>query len=187
MTGRLWWNPKAPQTHDRLLIKISGNNTLVFNDIRQFGRCRVIKDAENLVGKDPLEIRFNDFKGLVSSKKGIVKSLLLNQNVVAGVGNIYADEILWKAGIHPLHRVNTLNKSELSKLYQAMRYVLDKAIRMEGSSMQHYQKPDGESGGYFEVRKVYGRAGEKCSRDKAIIRRIVVGQRSTYFCPKHQK
>lgn len=187
MTGRLWWNPEIPQPHDRLIIKLSGDNRLVFNDIRQFGKCRILKNLENLVGEDPFAIRFDEFKNLIDSRKGIVKSLLLNQNIIAGIGNIYADEILWQAGIHPLRKVATLNNSGLSALYKSVQSVLKKAIEKGGSSMQWYQRPDGSDGGYYRIRKVYGRAGEKCSRDGTIIHRIVAGQRSTYFCPRHQQ
>ena len=113
--------------------------------------------------------------------------LLLNQKIIAGIGNIYSDEILWHAGIRPTRKTDSLKKIEIKKLFSALKYVLRLAIRNEGTSMRDYRKPDGTKGGYYQIRKAYNRAGERCSRDGAIIRRIEIGGRSAYFCPRHQE
>ncbi|QQG44900.1 MAG: DNA-formamidopyrimidine glycosylase [Candidatus Sungiibacteriota bacterium] len=187
MTGRLFWNPKEKQIHDRLVLKLSGGNDLVFNDIRQFGWCRVLKPSGKLAGPDVLSLGFNEFKSLVSPRPALIKNLLLNQKVISGIGNIYSDEILWYACLRPTRRANTFSGRELKKFYQAMRHVLLLAIKKEGTSSRDYRKPDGTEGGYYKIRKAYQRAGKQCLRDGATIKRIKIGSRSAHFCPKHQK
>ena len=117
----------------------------------------------------------------------MVKNGLMSQKVFAGIGNIYSDEILWHAGVRPQRRADTLDRREVKKLYDATRRVLALAIQKGGTSARDYRKPDGSEGGYYKIRKAYQRTGEKCARDGAIISRIMVGQRSAHFCPKHQK
>lgn len=187
MTGRILLNPKEKKPHDRMDMRLSGGIRLVFNDTRKFGRVRLVKNPQNIVGPDPLRIQFDEFNELMSSRSGALKSVLLNQQVLSGIGNIYADETMWYAGIHPLRQVSDLNATELQKLHRACRRVLKTAIKKEGTTFRDYRKPDDSEGGYFAIRKVYQRTGEKCWRDGAIIKRIVVGQRATHYCPKHQK
>lgn len=187
MTGKLLVDPKEKGKHDRMVIILSGGTRLVFNDIRKFGRCRIIQRGE-LTGEDALAVNFKKFKELIQSRNGKTKSTLLNQKILAGIGNIYADEILWYAGIRPLRKADSLKVGELSKLYKVMREVLNLAIKKEGTSSRDYRKPDGSEGGYYEIRKAYQRTGERCSlKDGGVIKRIIVGQRATHFCPKHQK
>ena len=187
MTGRLFFNPVVSAIHDRMNIYLSGGDVLVFNDIRKFGRCRIVAAVEGLVGREPLQISFPEFQRLVASRKaGIIKRILLNQKFLAGIGNIYSDEILWYAGIGPMRNIATLTPREIKKLYGAMRHVLLLAIQKGGTSARDYLKPDGKPGGYYKIRKAYQRTGEKCSRDNASIKRIKIGQRSAHFCPKHQ-
>lgn len=186
MTGQLLLNPKSQSPHDRLVIKLSGGTKLVFRDIRQFGFCKIVSGKELLTGEDPLAVSFSAFKNLISERKSAIKNLLLNQKILSGIGNIYADEILWRAEIHPLRKTSTLGNRELRRFYSSMRSVLRLAIKKEGTSARNYIKPDGKAGGYFELRKVYQRTGERCRRCQGIIKRIAVGQRSTHFCPKHQ-
>lgn len=187
MTGKLLWNPQGNRKHDRMILRLSGGNKLVLNDVRKFGRCRIVESPTKLVGSDPLQIEFKKFEILISGRGGAIKNLLLNQKILAGIGNIYSDEILWYAGINPLRTAASLKEPELKKIYSAARRVLYRAIGAGGTSARDYLKPDGSKGGYYKIRKVYQRAGEKCSRDNAIIKRIKVGQRSAHFCPKHQK
>ncbi|MBI2122457.1 MAG: bifunctional DNA-formamidopyrimidine glycosylase/DNA-(apurinic or apyrimidinic site) lyase [Candidatus Sungbacteria bacterium] len=186
MTGQILLNPKDKKPHDRMEMRLSGGTRLIFNDTRKFGRVRLVKNPQSLVGSDPLRIRFNDFNKLVSSRTGALKSVLLNQQVLSGIGNIYADEALWSAGIHPLRKASDLSATELKGLYRACRSVLNTAIKKEGTTFRDYRKPDDSEGGYYAIRKVYQRTGERCSRDGAIIKRIVIGQRATHYCPKHQ-
>lgn len=187
LTGQLLWNPAGERKYDRLVLKLSGNNQLVFNDVRQFGRCGLVAPEKLLLGQDAFTVKFAEFKNLLAGKKGAVKSLLMNQQILAGIGNIYADEILWYAGIKPIRVAASLSTPELKKLYASIKKVLQLAIKKGGSSARDYLKPDGSRGGYYEVRKVYQREGEKCARDGAIIKRIKIGGRSGHFCPRHQK
>lgn len=187
MTGQLLLNPRQKAGHERLRMRLSGGNCLVFNDVRQFGWCRIIKLPQQLVGPDALSLNFKIFKSLIRPRRVMIKNLLLNQKFIAGIGNIYSDEILWHAGIKPMRKADSLTSGEIKKLYAAMRHVLNLAIRKEGTSARDYRKPDGSEGGYYEIRKVYQRAGDRCSRCGAIIKRIKVGSRSAHFCPKHQK
>ena len=187
MSGRILFNPKESHICDRLKIKLSGDNVLVFRDPRKFGWCRVLDTFDSLVGEDALSVSPARFKKLLAGRGSAVKSFLLNQKFIAGTGNIYADEILWYAGISPLKAPNSLTPKETEKLYRMMRRVLFEGIKYGGTSSRDYQKPDGSLGNYYAVRAVYHRTGEKCRRDGSIIQRIVVGQRSTHFCPLHQK
>lgn len=187
MTGRLLLNPPKLSEHDRLIVGLSGGDRLVFNDIRQFGWCRVTGPRDWLAGPDALSLGLKKFKNLIAPRRGLIKSLFLNQKIISGIGNIYSDEILWYSGIRPTRKADTLSEKELKKLFQAMRRVLLLAIKKEGTSSRDYRKPDGTEGGYYKVRKAYQRTGEKCSRDSEIIQRIKMGGRSAHFCPRHQK
>lgn len=186
MTGKILLNPKEINKHDQLILKLSGNTTLVFNDVRKFGRCRILGDVEKKFVEDALIINKSDFISGLEKNKGKLKSLLLNQKLVSGIGNIYADEILWYAGIHPERRPASLTNREFEKLYTSMRKVLRLAIKKGGSSARNYRKPDGTKGGYYPKRLVYRLHGTLCKKDGALIRRIVVAGRPTHFCPTHQ-
>lgn len=200
MTGKLLVDPVEKSRHDRFLIKFAGGTNLVFNDIRKFGRCRIFRGrggrtstikrsdlVELNVGHDALAIKFKEFKSLISSKKKIIKNFLLDQRAISGIGNIYADEILWAAGIHPLRKTDSLSGKDLKNLFSAIKKVLTLAIKKGGTSSRDYRKPDGSEGGYYQIRKAYQRTGEGCARDGTKIQRIVAGGRATHFCPKHQK
>lgn len=186
MTGRLFLNPAAESPHDRMVINLSGRERLVFNDIRQFGWCRVAGRREVFVAPDALSVDFKVFKSLLAGRKANIKSALLNQKIISGIGNIYADEILWQASIHPLRKTASLQKNEIVSLYRATKNILTLAIKKGGTSSRDYRLPDGSRGGYYAIRRAYQRAGEKCSRDGEIVKRIKIGQRSAYFCPNHQ-
>lgn len=186
MTGRLLLNPKDKNKHDRLILFLSGNTKLVFNDVRQFGKCIITSTLINL-GEDALAIKFPEFRNLITTKNKIIKNFLLDQKNIAGIGNIYADEILWDTGIHPLRKTNTLKHFEILKLFQSVKNILRLAIKKGGTSSRDYRKPDDTKGEYYKIRKAYQRTGEKCSQCGGIIKRILVGGRSTHFCPKHQK
>ncbi len=187
MTGRLFLNPLTSLPHDRATLKLSGGNRLVFNDVRKFGRCRVLESSATVSYEEPLDITFARFKKILGRRKMAIKSLLLNQKILGGIGNIYSDEILWEAGIHPATLVGDFTDGQLGKLFRAVRSVLKLAIKRGGTSMRDYRKPDGSEGGYYKIRKVYNRAGEKCPRDGAFIQRMVMAQRSTHYCPHHQR
>lgn len=186
MTGRLFLNPAKKAIHDRLIFQLSGKQKLVFNDIRQFGWCRAVFAPHTLVGPDALSLSLREFKNLIRRRGGVIKNILLNQKIISGIGNIYSDEILWYARIKPTRKADSLSESEIDALYRATEKVLKLAIKKEGTSARDYRKPDGSKGGYYEIRRAYQRAGKQCVRDGAVIRRIIIGQRSAHYCPKHQ-
>jgi len=187
MTGKLFWNPKGKRKHDRLCLFFSGGEKLIFNDIRQFGFCRALGSKEEISSPDFLQISLADFRKKTEKTERKVKTFLLDQKKASGIGNIYADEILWEASVDPRRPVKSLNVKEVKKIFLAARKILKLAIKKGGTSSRDYRKPDGSKGGYYEFRKAYQRTGEKCRRDGEFIKKITVGGRSTHFCPRHQK
>jgi formamidopyrimidine-DNA glycosylase len=192
MTGRLLVtspeNPIAPHTHARLFLE-SGRE-LRFVDPRRFGRLefRDLQRGPGFVapGDDPLTIGEREFAALFHGRGLPIKAALLNQTLLAGVGNIYADESLFHAGIRPRRRVNRLTRQELKRLRLALREILTNAIRLGGSSVSDYVGADGERGFFQLEHCVYQRTGEPCRHCKTPIQRVVVVGRSTHFCPHCQ-
>lgn len=185
MTGKILLNPEGKRPHDRMRVHLTGGTELVFNDIRKFGRCRVIS-AFPKSDSDALSITYFEFLRRIKRKKPI-KSILLDQNIIAGIGNIYADEILWYAGVDPRRAGTSLSLEEIKNIYSHTEKVLAVAIKKGGTSSRNYRKPDDSRGSYYDIRRAYQRTGEKCTADRGVIRRIVVGGRSTHYCPVHQK
>jgi formamidopyrimidine-DNA glycosylase len=173
------------EKHDRVVFQLDNGQQLRFNDVRKFGKMWVGIDPEEVtgsIGPEPLAADFNlpKFRVLVQSRSGVIKPLLLNQTFLAGVGNIYADESLWRARIHPLRRADSLSDAEIAALYRSIRRVLRQAIKDEGTDAG-----DGVIEGDYEPR-VYGREGQPCYRCHQPLHKIVVGQRGTHFCPQCQ-
>jgi formamidopyrimidine-DNA glycosylase len=173
------------EKHDRVVFQLDNGQQLRFNDVRKFGKMWVGIDPEEVtgsIGPEPLAADFNlpKFRVLVQSRSGVIKPLLLNQTFLAGVGNIYADESLWRARIHPLRRADSLSDAEIAALYRSIRSVLRQAIEDEGTDAG-----DGVIEGDYEPR-VYGREGQPCYRCHQPLHKIVVGQRGTHFCPQCQ-
>jgi formamidopyrimidine-DNA glycosylase len=196
MTGNLFYldRPTLMGKHDHIDLEFSDKTHLRYSDIRKFGKFKLIKSSqageENVLkklGPEPLEISGGDFVKLMQRRKGKIKSVLLNQSNMVGIGNIYADEVLFEAKIHPLQKVSDLSKNKLIKLHQAIQKILKKAIKAGGSSVDNYRDVDGESGFFQFYHKVYGREGEPCKRCGTKIKRIIINQRSAHFCPKCQK
>lgn len=187
MTGRLLLDPAESSPYDRVRFVLSGGTGLIFNDIRKFGRCRLVRREEKICGEDALKISFAKFRENIVRRKVPLKSVLLNQSVVAGIGNIYADEILWDAGVHPQKSPQELTEKETKKIFVSMKRILNRAIASGGTTFRNYQKPDGSPGKYFALRNVYQREGERCKRDGGIIIKIKLGGRATHYCPKHQR
>jgi formamidopyrimidine-DNA glycosylase len=193
MTGRLLislpdW-PIAPHTHARL--NLASGFELRFVDPRRFGRLefRNLRDepAFRSPGDEPLTIDERGFAALFHCRHLPVKAALLNQSLLAGVGNIYADESLFQAGIRPLRRSSRLTLSELEHLRLALRKVLKKAIQLGGSSVSDYVDANGERGFFQFEHSVYQRTGEPCRRCQTPIRRILLAGRGTHFCPNCQR
>jgi len=177
-------------------IKGGTSTMLALSDLRKFAKVLVVdtkdlielKDIKNL-GPDPLakEFTFEKLEEALKNKRGKIKQVLMNQEVIAGVGNIYSDEILFEAKIHPFKEVSKLSEKELKEIYQAMNKILKKAIKAKGESISDFRRTSGERGGFDSLRRVYRREGEKCPCCGAIIKRIKLAGRSAHFCPKCQK
>jgi formamidopyrimidine-DNA glycosylase len=173
------------EKHDRVVFQLDNGQQLRFNDVRKFGKMWAVVDPEEVtgsIGPEPLAADFNlpKFRALVQSRSGVIKPLLLNQAFLAGVGNIYADEALWRAQIHPLRSAASLSDAEIAALYRSIRQVLRQAIEDEGTDAG-----DGVIEGDYAPR-VYGREGKPCYRCHQPLHKIVVGQRGTHFCPQCQ-
>jgi formamidopyrimidine-DNA glycosylase len=197
MTGQLLLADgcEAPDKHTRLVVRFrDGGGELRFRDVRKFGFLLCLPgDPEescaelSCLGPEPLDIALEDFRRILRPKKGRIKSLLLNQQIIAGIGNIYADEILFDSRIHPETPAAALSAKAVARLWESTRKILTLAVEAKGSSLSDYVDAEGKPGSFQFSHKVYGRAGEKCGRCGASVRRIVVGGRSTHFCPKCQR
>ena len=188
MTGRLLLGgPTGKHTHAVLTFD---RGTLLFDDSRQFGCIEFSEEFPRRVarlGPEPLEIAFADFAPAVKRRKTRIKALLLNQTFLRGLGNIYADEALFRAGIHPEAMASRIRADRARKLYDAIVKVLTEAIEAGGSSISDYVDAEGRKGFFQFSHRVYQRTGEPCTKCKTPIRRVIVAQRSSHFCPKCQK
>jgi formamidopyrimidine-DNA glycosylase len=196
MTGQLLWSEgdggfrPDPHTHARLVF--SGGGTLYYRDIRKFGEMFILptESVEGMlaVGVEPLDAQFTleALRDLCQAPTKI-KALLLNQKKIAGIGNIYADEALFRARVRPTRKAASLRQEEIRDLRRAIRQVLDAGIRHRGSSISDYRDPCGQPGRFVALHRVYHRQGEPCLRCGTRIRRIVLGQRGTHFCPTCQR
>ena len=188
MTGRMLVAASDSEIarHTHLVAKLESGRELRFVDPRRFGRLEVRDTGFSGTGVEPLEISAKDFAKLFHRRTAPIKALLLNQALLHGVGNIYADESLFRAGIRPRRRASTLTRKEFSKLQAALKSVLREAIAAGGSSVSDYVDADGEKG-LFQLRhRVYGREGQPCRGCKTKIKKIVVAGRGTHYCPKCQ-
>ena len=188
MTGRmLVCKPdQAVEKHTHAVAKLASGRELRFVDPRRFGRLSVAHGFD-AAGSEPLEVELNRFVELFRGRKTPIKSALLNQKLLRGVGNIYADESLFRAGIRPRRRAASLTRKELPRLYASIQEVLKEAIALGGSSVSDYVDADGEEGFFQLQHRVYGREGEPCLVCKAPIKRVVIAGRSSHYCPKCQK
>jgi len=189
MTGRLLVS--APETevppHTHATLMLSGGKELRFVDARRFGRLSVLHEPYTGSGSEPLTIPLEEFIALFRNRKTPIKAALLNQSLLHGVGNIYADEALFHAGIRPRRQAGRLTRDELTRLRAALQKVLKHAIKLGGSSVSDYVDADGVAGFFQLHHRVYSRTGEPCRTCSTPIERIVVGGRSTHFCPTCQK
>jgi formamidopyrimidine-DNA glycosylase len=194
MTGSLIVNPESeePGKFVRIRIYLNDHNAINFRDVRRFGRMWLVDNIDNVIGKlgpEPLESDFTPqvLAGILKNRNTPVKSLLLNQTLIAGIGNMYADEALFQAKIHPLRPAGSLSKTEISSLHAAIQNVLKKGIRNKGASTDTYFRPEGTKGGAHLEFQVAHRKGKECPVCGGKVERIVVGQRGTFFCPRCQK
>jgi len=182
--------PRAKHTH--LVALLDDGRELRYMDPRRFGRIALLageKLKEELLrfGADPLQISLEEFLRRIRGRRARIKAMLLDQGVLRGVGNIYADESLWKARIHPARIGARLSVEEVKSLHRALQEILERAIVLRGSSISDFLDAEGEPGEYQLHHKAYGREGKACYRCKTPIRRIVVAGRSSFFCPNCQK
>ena len=189
MTGRMLVT--TPDTelppHTHLVAKMASGRELRFVDPRRFGRLEVRQSSFNGPGTEPLQVGVEEFSQLFHKSKAPIKAALLNQKLLHGVGNIYADEALYRAHIRPRRRAHTLTSAELRKLHAALQKVLQAAIAAGGSSISDYVDADGEAG-FFQIQhRAYGREGKPCMKCKTPIKKIVVAGRGTHYCPVCQK
>ncbi len=179
-----------------LIFWLDNGQMLTLSDLRKFAKAE-LWNAEELkaskgmkgLGPEPLGglFTFQKFKEILRPARGKIKQVLMNQNIIAGIGNIYSDEILWAAKINPLKDVSEISERELKRIYLAMQKILKKAIKVKGESISDFRTLSGEKGGFDSFRKVYRKEGKPCPRCGAIIKRVKLAGRSAHFCPKCQK
>ena len=195
MTGRLEVvgrdDPALTGPHLRAWFDLAGGERLTFTDTRKFGRIWLVSDVERVTGKlgpEPLDWTFTSeiLAARLRGRRTAMKALLLDQTVVAGIGNIYADESLFVAGLHPLRPADSLTDKEIVRLHGAIRQVLSQAIGNRGTMLRDYRPPYGAEGGHQDHLLVYQQTGKPCPRCGAPIERIRVTQRSTHLCPRCQ-
>jgi formamidopyrimidine-DNA glycosylase len=188
MTGKLLVNAE-PTKYTHAIFTLD-RGILHYDDQRQFGRIEYGDELPARVaalGPEPLEITLADFIARLKARRSPIKAVLLNQAVVRGVGNIYADEALFRARVHPKRSAASLGKPRIERIYNAMREVLAEAIESRGSSVSNYVDADGRKGSFQLAHRVYRRTGKPCANCGAEIKRIVLVQRGTHFCPKCQR
>jgi len=196
MTGRLTWAPadQPYAAHTHLCLEFAGQTRqLRFVDPRRFGNVwiaradgRWIGPVPSPLGPEPLEMTVGQFVGLCKRRRA-VKAMLLDQRMIAGIGNIYCDETLFRARIHPTTRADRLDRRTVMRLRRALRAVLSEAIEARGSTIRDYRQSDGSSGRFQNRHRVYGRAGLPCRRCQGKIDRMVVAGRGTYYCTRCQR
>jgi formamidopyrimidine-DNA glycosylase len=194
MTGSLLVQPTGTEfpKFTRAVLHLDNKTDIVFRDPRKFGIMRLVDTPESVVGKlgpEPLESDFTVavLKQRFANRKLAMKALLCNQEVIAGIGSMYADEVMFDTGIHPVRLPESLTEEEREALHEAIRRILDAAIVNKGASVQNYYRPDGSKGtAHFEF-NVAHRGGQPCKSCGTPIERIVVGGRGTYYCPRCQK
>lgn len=184
MTGAVLVNGE-PGPYTRAWFKLD-SGTLVYNDVRQFGRIRFGKQEPAGLGPDPLEVGAEEFARLLGGRRARLKPLLLDQGFLRGVGNIYADESLFGAGIHPRALASRLGARRALRLHRSLVAVLEEAIAHGGSSISDYVDAEGRAGSFQRLHRVYGREGLPCPACGAPIRRVVMAGRGTHYCPRCQ-
>lgn len=183
-----------PNAYTHVVFTFDDGTVLYFNDVRTFGYVRLAdiaaqQAAEAKYGPEPLSAAFDrqQFEEIFSGRKGKLKALLLNQSLVAGIGNIYADEICFRAKVLPQRRFDTLDKNERMRLFRALKSIISEAVDKRGTTFSNFVDAAGKKGGYMPYLKVYGRHGERCKRCATVVKKSVVAGRGTHFCSLCQK
>jgi formamidopyrimidine-DNA glycosylase len=196
LTGQLIFNGQ-PTKHTHLIYAFTDGSQLIHNDLRQFGFVKVVPKkeladflAKEKFGPEPLTKKFtlDLFKELLSKRKGAkIKPLLMDQSFVAGIGNVYSDEILFYAGVRPTRKAGSLKPKEIEKIYQGIKKILPAALSRRGTSADTYVDTEGREGNYIPLLRVYQREGQPCFVCGTKIKRLKMGGRSAHFCPRCQK
>ncbi len=183
--------------YDRVIFNLSNKKKLIYNDVRKFGFIKILKQDYNdnfhlaKLGPEPLSKQYNlrYFKKKIKNKKCSIKSLLMNQKFVSGLGNIYVNEILFLSGIKPMKKINSLTVIEIKKIIKFSKIILRKAIKQGGSTIKDFSNDTGKKGIFQQSFKVYGKKGERCSNIDCSQRiyRVIISQRSAFYCPRCQK
>ncbi|MDD2732029.1 MAG: DNA-formamidopyrimidine glycosylase [Candidatus Pacebacteria bacterium] len=177
-----------------LIFFLDNKKMIALSDLRKFAKVQLWKNNEladskefKSLGPEPLDkdFNFNVFKKRL--RKGAIKEVLMDQKVIVGIGNIYSDEILWEARVHPLRDASKLTQEELKRIYLSLKKILKKAVKAKGTSISDYRTITGDEGGFGPIRKVYQRTNKKCFYCGAAIERIKIKNRSAHFCPNCQK
>ncbi|MFW0862187.1 MAG: bifunctional DNA-formamidopyrimidine glycosylase/DNA-(apurinic or apyrimidinic site) lyase [Candidatus Komeilibacteria bacterium] len=184
-----------PNKFSHIIFTFSDKSQLFFNDMRQFGYMQIVnkKELDNILNGYGIEpglknFTLDNFNNVLKNRSTSIKALLLNQKIVAGIGNIYADEICHKSGVKPMRKVNTLTSQEKRKLYQNTKLVIASAIKKRGTTFSDYVDADGHSGSFVNHLRVFGRQGENCKTcKKGVIKKIKHAGRGTHYCPNCQK
>jgi formamidopyrimidine-DNA glycosylase len=185
----------ADDPYTRAVVRLDDGSDVAYRDIRRFGTWAVLERGEEdaylaaRLGAEPLGRAFTAVRlgARLAKRRAPVKSAILDQRTLAGVGNIYADEALWYARVHPLREAGSLDEGEVAALHRGIRRALGRGIERQGSTLRDYRLPDGESGTMQHEFKVYGREGEPCDRCGTPIEKIRVGGRGTWYCPSCQE
>ena len=188
MTGSFGF---IPTSHERAVLELDDGSRLAYRDVRRFGTWLVLEDAQlepylaTKNGPEPLGSRFTaSWLGQrLAVRRAPLKAVLLDQRVVAGLGNIYADEALWRSRLNPLRPANDVTPSEVARLHRSIRAALRAGIDRQGSTLSDYRTPDGNAGAMQDEFRVYGRDGEPCPRCRTTITKTRVGGRGTWYCP----
>ncbi|PIR91074.1 DNA-formamidopyrimidine glycosylase [bacterium (Candidatus Gribaldobacteria) CG10_big_fil_rev_8_21_14_0_10_41_12] len=192
LTGQLIFNG-TPGKHTRRVFNFNDGSCLIFNDVRKFGWYKIVsesqlKDIKKKLGPEPFGLTEKQFALMIAKKpKAKIKTLLMDQKFIAGIGNIYADEILFASRIHPLRVAGALGPREIILLLGKIKEILTAAIKAGGSSVSDYLDAFGQKGGYSRKHKVYQRTGQQCVKCGSIIERIRLAGRSAHYCPNCQK
>ena len=190
LTGQLIFNGK-PSQYTRKVFNFDDGSRLVFNDARKFGWWKKVKETKKIeegFGPEALEINLETLRTLLQKRPNSkIKPLLMDQKFIAGIGNIYSDEVLFSAKVHPLRQVKTLGDKEIQQIHQNIKKILRKAIQYRGTTEQYYRDVCGRKGNYASHLQVYQKEGEKCNRCGTVIKKAKIAGRSAHFCPKCQK
>lgn len=199
MTGYFFYNPPKEAPFIRLSFTLDNGKVLAFSDMRKFAKVTLIETAAleksahlKHLGPEPLDQKFHFpifYSRLMRRRHGRIKQALMDQSLLAGIGNIYSDEILWQAGVHPLSLVNKIPEKNFRAIFKATKEILSKGIKLGGDSMSDYRNIKGEKGNFQNYHRAYRQTGRACAKKKCggMIDRIVIGARSAHFCRVHQK